>query len=219
MEPGIIVGLAAEARIARRLGWPVAIGDDAGQAACRLIDAGARALISFGLAGGLDPALRSGTLIVPAAIVTDDEYHATDVDLSRRLGGQTPLRLFGSRTVIAEATQKRDLRERTGAAAVDMESGAVARVAARHRLPFAALRAVCDPAERSLPPAALQALDASGAIRALQILRSIGQQPSQVSALLRLAADAAAARRALLTRIRQIALAECRQANAGTLPR
>ena len=68
---GIVVGLAAEARIARRLGWKVAIGGGAAAgaeaAARRLIDEGSDALVSFGLAGALDPALRPGALIVPVS--------------------------------------------------------------------------------------------------------------------------------------------------------
>jgi adenosylhomocysteine nucleosidase len=89
------------------------------------------------------------------------------------------------------------LSARTGASAVDLESGAVARVAARHRLPFAVLRAVCDPAQRSLPPAALAALNSEGAIRTLSVLGSIVARPWQIPALLRLALDAALARHAL----------------------
>ena len=54
MPVGVIVGLAFEARLARPLGWPVAIGggtsEGAAAAAQRLVDAGATALLSFGIA-------------------------------------------------------------------------------------------------------------------------------------------------------------------------
>ena len=66
-----------------------------------------------------------------------------------------------------------------------------------HGLPFAALRAICDPATRDLPPAALIALNAAGAISLPDIARSIARQPSQIIGLLMLARDAAAARSAL----------------------
>ena len=75
-----------------------------------------------------------------------------------------------------------------------------------HGLPFAVLRVICDPAERDLPPAALAALDASGAIGLARVVRSVIGRPGQLPALLRLAADAAAARRALARRVAAIAV-------------
>jgi len=201
----IIVGFAAEARVARLLVRPVLIGGGtsagAEAAARAAVSSGATALISFGLAGGLDPALRPGALLVPDSILVGEERLLTDLDLSRRLGGPTPHCLLGADSIAADPADKRQLFTRTGAAAVDVESGAVARVAAAHGLPFAALRAICDPAWRGLPPAALLALDGHGRIAIGRVLRSIVAQPRQLPALLALARDAAAARRSLRRRV------------------
>jgi len=201
MPLGVVVGLAAEARIARRLG-EVAIGggraEGAEAAAEQLVARGATALLSFGLAGGLDPNLHPGAVIVPVAVLDGGQRYFTDQDLCRALGGSTVHLLLAGDKVVAEAAQKRLLSARTGASAVDLESGAVARVAARHRLPFAVLRAVCDPAQRSLPPAALAGLNSGGAIRVLAVLGSILMRPWQIPALLRLAIDAVRARHALV---------------------
>jgi adenosylhomocysteine nucleosidase len=208
---GIVVGLAGEARIARRLGWPVAIGGGTAKgaetAAERLVAEGAEALISFGLAGGLDPVLRPGTLIVPSEVVAADTRLPTDTDLSRMLGGMTPHAMVGGAVVVPGVAAKCALRGRSGAAAVDLESGAVACVATGHGLPFAVLRAICDPAERTLPPAALVALNARGAIALWRVLAALAARPSQLPALIALARDAAAARAALTARVRQLALA------------
>ncbi|HEY0425948.1 MAG TPA: hypothetical protein VGC82_21710, partial [Rhodopila sp.] len=68
---GFVTGLAAEARIASRFGYPVRVGGTpagAGVAASELIEQGATALVSFGLAGGLDPALRPGTVVVASIV-------------------------------------------------------------------------------------------------------------------------------------------------------
>jgi adenosylhomocysteine nucleosidase len=209
MTVAIVVGLAAEARIVRQLGWTVAIGGGTARgaqvAAVSLLAQGATALVSFGLAGGLDPALRPGALIVPAAVLAGDRSHATDPYLSRLLGGPTDAVVLGADAVVASVAEKRRWRERTQASAVDLESGEVARVAAAHGVPFAVLRAICDPAERALPPAALAALDARGAIGLWRVLASIAAQPMQLPGLFALAADAAAARRSLVSRVRQIA--------------
>jgi adenosylhomocysteine nucleosidase len=204
----VVVGLAAEARIGRGLGYPVAIGggtaSGAEVAARRLVASGAVGLISFGLAGGLDPALRAGSLLVPSAVLVDGRSVSTNAALSQRLGGCSTGLLLAARDVAASAAAKAALFAATGAAAVDLESGAVARVATEHRLPFAALRAICDPAERDLPPAALIALDRRGAIGLARVLGSVLAHPSQVPGLLALAADAAAARRALREAVARI---------------
>src|SRR4029077_14506735 len=123
--------------------------------------------------------------------------YPTDAGLVLGFGRMNAKLMLAGQAVVAEATARGRLFASTGASAVDLESGAVARVAAEHGLPFAVLRAICDPAERNLPPAALIALDRHGAIGLARVLRSVLAHPAQVPGLLALAADAAAARRAL----------------------
>jgi adenosylhomocysteine nucleosidase len=201
---GIVTGLTAEARLARPLGLVRAGGGlpaGAMAAAEFLVSQGVAGLVSFGLAGGLDPALRPGAIVVPARVREDGQDHATDAALAARFGTPTGMLLAGD-AVVADAAEKARLFAATGALAIDLESGAVARVAARHALPFCVLRAICDPAERSLPPAALVALDGRGAIGLLRVLLAVARQPGQVPALIALGRDAAAARAALRRRLR-----------------
>ena len=202
---GIVVGLAAEARLARRLGGRVAVGGGdatgAGTAALALAKAGVTGLVSFGLAGGLAPDLSAGALFVPEFVVAPNGVRwLTDPDLSARFGRRRGT-MFASDAVIASQSGKREAFEATGAAAVDLESGAVARACATFRLPFAVLRAVCDPADQDLPPAALLALSGHGQIRLFSVLRSLARNPGQLPGLLRLGRNAAAARRALKLRV------------------
>jgi adenosylhomocysteine nucleosidase len=208
-EIGFVVGLRAEARLLRGLNVKVAIGGGmpagAAEAAAQLAgQGGLRGLISFGLAGGLDPALQPGALLVPAEILENGVSHACDPALAAWLGGTTGGALLAGSEIAASASAKAALFAATGAAAVDLESGAVARVASSHRIAFAALRAVADPAGRDLPPAALIALNGAGRIGLLAILASVLRQPTQVPSLLALARDAATARRALLDRITKL---------------
>ena len=148
----------------------------------------------------MDPALRPGDLLQPSRVLADDD--AWDADLAL-LGGMTPGSLWGGGTVLATAADKAALHRRSGAVAVDLESAAVARAARRHGLPFAVVRAVCDPAERDLPPAALVALDPAGRIGLMGVLASVLAHPRQLPALLALGADAARARRALSLWVRE----------------
>jgi adenosylhomocysteine nucleosidase len=201
---GVVVGLTSEARIARRCFALVETGGGtpagAESAVRRLIGQGARALLSFGLAGGLDPLLRPGTVIVPEAVATRGQRLSTDPKLNEQLGGPTFHTLLAADQIVGSAAQKQHLFVATGCAAVDLESGAVAQEADAFGLPFAVLRAICDPAERDLPPAALCALNDHGAIGLLRVIASVIGQPRQVPALLALGRDAAAARRALVKR-------------------
>ncbi len=223
VQPAVVVGMAAEARIARRLGWPVAIAggtaSGVGAAANGLIERGCTGLISFGLAGGLDPELRPGAMVVPTEVITGGQRYPADIELSRMLGGPTPHIMLGAEAIVASVVDKTRLWQQTGAAAVDLESGAVARVAALHGIPFAVLRAICDPAERALPPAALAGLDARGAIAIWRVLAAIVVRPAQLPALIALAAEAATARRSLIARVRQTMPAPLRQRSAPELPR
>ncbi|MBV8703017.1 MAG: hypothetical protein JO118_04840 [Acetobacteraceae bacterium] len=202
---GIVTGLAAEARIARRLGWPVAVGGGtaagAYAAARGLAGQGATALVSFGLAGGLDPALNAGALLVPEAILANGAIVPADPLIAAWLGGPTVRRLLGAESVAARASEKHRLWTQTDCAALDLESGPVARTASALGLRFAALRAVCDTAGVDLPQAALAALSARGRIRTGRVLASLAHRPGQIPALLHLARAAAQARRTLSDRV------------------
>lgn len=202
---GFVVGLTAEARLLRGSGFLVGVGGGtpagAADAALRLIGQGAAALVSFGLAGGLNLALLPGAVLVPKCVVEGDALLVCDPGLVAWLGGASLETMLAGAAIAATAAEKAALFAANGADAIDMESGAVARVAADRGLPFAVLRAVADPAGRDLPPAALLALDGGGRIGFLRVLGSVFGNPGQLPGLLALARDAAAARRALVGRL------------------
>src|SRR5579863_2323943 len=98
--------------------------------------------------------------------------------------------IAGAHAPVAEASDKAALFETSGAIAVDMESVIVARAAQRHSLPFAILRVIADPADQSLPRSALTAMRADGEVNIGAVLGRLLRNPSEVSALARLAVDA-----------------------------
>ncbi|HEY4044836.1 MAG TPA: hypothetical protein VGM32_23730, partial [Rhodopila sp.] len=97
----------------------------AGVAATRLIGDGATGLVSFGLAGGLHPALRPGMVIVASDVLSDGEQLSADTKLAARFGGVTGHVVLAGTSVVAEAAAKRALFAATRADAVDLESGVV----------------------------------------------------------------------------------------------
>jgi adenosylhomocysteine nucleosidase len=155
------------------------------------------AVVSFGFAGGLDPALRPGAVIIPTSVLSGATTYSADPALAERFGGLTGHRLIAGRVAAVDAATKSYLHATTQAHAIDLESGSVARIALAHGLPFVVVRAISDSAATSLPPAALLALDGQGRINLIRVLGSLLRQPSQLPSLLRLASDAARARRAL----------------------
>lgn len=205
---GIVTGLAAEATIARKLGQPVLAGGGtpwgAELAAEKLVAEGAKALISFGLAGGLYPDFRPGDIVVPIAVMEAGRIRPTNAELSDKLGGWFGGMILAGSEIVVTAAGKSALAASWLCGSVDLESGAVARVAERHGIPFAVLRSICDPAERDLPPAALAALDDKGAITVGRVALSIVRHPGQIPSLIALGRDAARARRALVGRVDEI---------------
>jgi hypothetical protein len=105
--------------------------------------------------------------------------------------------ISGTDIPVSTEADKAALHKSVGTVAVDMESHVAARIAARYGAPFVACRVIIDPAERALPPAALVGVRPDGRTDVFAVLRSLCQQPSQTPALLRVAADARAARSAL----------------------
>jgi len=205
---GFVVGLSAEAKLLRRFGVQVGIGGGfpagAARAAEKLVADGAAALVSFGLAGGLNPALQPGAVLVPQSVIDDGDTYLCDSTLVEWLSGSNVKFMMSAKQVAETESDKAALFERTKAAAIDLESGAVARVAAARNIPFAVLRAVADPAQRNLPPAALIALNGAGEIGFLSVLGSVFKNPAQIPALIALAQDAAKARGALIGKLREI---------------
>lgn len=200
----VVVGLAFEARIAAGSGLRVICSGDGRNLTAALqerIASGCAGLISFGIAGGLAPHLRSGTCIVASAVIAGDARLPTDRTWSQKLlatmPGAVPGTLIGASRPVKTAAAKHALYRETGAVAVDTESHVVADVALNHRLPMAAIRVVCDPAGHSLPDSALAAVRPDGSADLLALLRGVMRRPHEIVALLRTARDAHAARATL----------------------
>lgn len=207
-----VCGLAREAALARGRGVETILsGGDVGRltgALGRLDPRGFGRVISFGLAGGLDPALKAGDLVIASAVIDASERCEADAGLIAALRAVDPRAAGGVianvEAPLASVAGKAACRQRCGAVAVDMESLAAARFAARHGLPFAMLRAISDPAETTLPPLAQVALRPDGGLAFGAIIRSLLAQPAQIAELPALARGSGRAF-ATLARIRRLA--------------
>jgi hopanoid-associated phosphorylase len=162
----------------------------------------ASGIISIGIAGALAVGLPVGQWVVADAVLVDGESLPTDAAWTGRLAARLPEAarggLLGVNAMVADATQKASLHSTTGAVAVDMESHIVARVARRHRLPFAAARVISDAAHHDLPPAVLVGMKSDGGMDLPAVLRSLLANPGQLPALIRTGLEAERGFRALL---------------------
>ena len=191
----VVVG-AANARLLReRLG--------------RLDTARISAVYSFGVAGGLDPALKPGSLLVSTRVVAQDtgagrtletgSWAADPELLSATLQRAVNARSLAIRTGIFLGTdvEARDndnttlhkLRKTSGAVIIDNESHLAAQFAADHGLPFLSVRVVSDSIHKALPPAALVALNEDGSADGAAVAKSILRRPWQIPALIRTAVE------------------------------
>jgi hopanoid-associated phosphorylase len=148
-------------------------------------------LVSFGLAGGLDPGLAPGAVVLAEWVgITAHRWHTDDRWRQRLLeacDGAILAGVAGSDTPVATRLARQQLRSSTGASIVDMESHIVADMAGRMGLPFVVIRAVADGAGSDLPPAALIPLHPDGRPDLPRILADLARSPSQLPGLVRLA--------------------------------
>jgi adenosylhomocysteine nucleosidase len=96
-------------------------------------------IISTGYCGALDPKLRVGDIVV-----SDD----TNLTLAHKC---VRGRVITQDRVAITASEKRELREQSGAIAVEMEADAVRERAAALGVPYACIRVVSDTAEENMP--------------------------------------------------------------------
>jgi adenosylhomocysteine nucleosidase len=184
-------------------------GDMAAPAARRLVEAGASALMSFGLAGGLDPTLDPGTVVLPSEVISRDgarfpaspewrrKLSLAVAEMTRVVSGT----LLTSLRPIDTAELKAAAFRETGAVAVDMESASVAEVAAAHDLPFMAVRVIVDGAADVLPQAVLAASH-GGHLSVLRLVCGLAVAPRDIVGVIRLARRYRAATRSLSAVVR-----------------
>ena len=220
---GVVAALPAEARcLTRQLQSPgtistpfpevmlgvSGIGPAAATGTARqLLDEGCDALVSWGCAAGLSSDARAGTLYLPLTIIDQGSGQTTAVDAAWHdhltaaldnagIAYQTAS-LVSVGQPLTDSQGKQYLHRDSGAAVADMESAAVAALAAEHRLPYLCIRAVADDRSSALPPALLAALDNHGRPRLAALLRTLLGRPGLVLTMLDLGFAFGRARRSL----------------------
>lgn len=138
----------------RRVAWCVGgVGAEPAARAARLLIDGhrPRLLVSAGFAGGLDPELRRGALVRPTRAVDASGACPRTLVAPGAEAAAGSLTICTMHAIVRTPADKQALATRTGAALVDMETHAVAGVAAATHIPCAAVRVISDAAGDTLP--------------------------------------------------------------------
>jgi len=232
---GFICGLQNEARCLTAAGIDERIAISGAQTARAeemakiLLSEGAESLVSIGLAGGLDPRLGPGAIIVAERVIAwdsplpsggrrlklgdfarrpinEDEEVTSELEPAKAefvvnldlrsqlldvLGGKTwSGAVVGVDQVVRSQDEKLGLYANTTALACDMESHAVAKAARESDVPFAVLRVVSDPSNRSMPEAVIASVTDTGHVSIGRVLRGVAIRPWEMPEMLSLAFDA-----------------------------
>lgn len=155
-------------------------------------------IISIGLGGALVEGLAPGDWVVASRVGETPTDQAWTNRLLAALPGARLGPIAGSDVMVVDAASKATLHAATGALAVDMESHIAARVAQRHRLPFAAARTISDGADRALPRAAQAGMRPDGAMDIGAVIAQLVRRPWELPALIRTGIEAETAFAALL---------------------
>jgi adenosylhomocysteine nucleosidase len=165
-----VCAMGVEERIARRLGPTVRVGLGATNG---IPDEGR--LVSFGIAGALAPDLEIGTLIDATRVVDESGGVLWEGEPLGVAAARTGT-ILGASRIVDEPAERTRLHSETGADAVDMESGPLARSG---RL-AGCIRAISDTPERRLGGLA-EGVDPNGDVNYLGLVRAFVRAPREIA--------------------------------------
>ena len=158
-------------------------------------------IISFGMAGGIDPTLKLGDVIIGKRLTGN--FHAKcDERWTAALHTLLPKARVGAvhcdGKLMSDVRDKQEMAWASAALCADMESHIAAEAAAHANVPFAILRCISDVAQLELPPAVGVAMGPDGAVAVGAVMRSLVEEPGQIPALASTVYGFARAYRALI---------------------
>ncbi len=135
-------------------------------------------VLTCGFAGGLNPDLKPGDVV----------FLTVDPGLDKSLvkAGAKPAKFFCADRIATTVAEKRALRERTGADAVEMESVPIHMVCHERQIPCATVRVISDTANEDLPLDFNQLSKPNKSLDFGKLAWAIARSPGKIGALLKL---------------------------------
>jgi len=147
-------------------------------------------VLSCGFAGGLAPELDFGTVVF-------NVDSPVGIESALLAAGGVPGRFACVDVVLATAARKRALRIATGAAAVEMESGAIRLICREKGISSGTVRVILDTASEDLPLDFNLVLNFRMQIDGPRLAAALIRSPSKIKGLIKLQKKAATAARKL----------------------
>ena len=176
-------------------------------------------IVLVGLAGGLDPRLVSGDLVVVDEVV-DPHGRVIEPPISRRLriADAKRGRVTTTGRVVASAEAKHALGRTTGAVIVDLESLHFAELSRERDWDWGIIRVVGDPADQAVPGALDRFVDHLGRIRLGVVAGEIFRRPALLGTLRLLARQSRSALTQLGAALRDLSVSAPESTDAGQGP-
>jgi len=134
-------------------------------------------VITAGFAGGLNPALKFGSIVYDQDF--DAGFEAELADL-----GAAPARFYCHRRVAITVDEKAALWKETGADAVEMESSVIRTICREFRIPSATIRVISDDAMQDLPLDFNALMTSQDRINYLKLFGAVLGRPRQIPKLI-----------------------------------
>lgn len=157
-------------------------------------------LISAGFAGGLQPGIEAGDLVL------GQNYSDPELLAQLSLGPDWKIGdVVTEDAIIERGTDKTRLGERTGALAGDLETAHFAKICAAHEVPMLSLRCISDVAGVDLPvPSGVLLNPETGRPEPLQLFRHLMANPGSVRGFNQLLKNAKTAQTRLATGLEEL---------------
>jgi len=174
-----------------------------------VISKGAKLIISFGTACGLNPSLRKGTIIIPDSIRNVEGEKIQVNNINEVLKGLKISKIkignhISVEDVLLEPEEKIALFRRTGCISADMESFFIAKRCMYAGVSFLCIRAISDTAYMKLPNWLKNSIDNSGNLNVVFFLKGLLKNLSDIKDLILLTDGFIKAKRSLRYVMRRI---------------
>lgn len=187
--------------------------DNADKAAQCLLDKGVQGLVSWGCAAGLTPQFKPGDLLVADQAISDHQQFDIDTiwrnavieTLKTRVSAHGG-KLFTSQVLVSRSLDKQRIQQTNNTVALDMESCAIAEVAAKAGVAFLVIRSIADPVSMDLPQAVLTGLNDQGQVELPKLLHHLLRHPWEVVGLIKLGLHFFAAQKTLKIVAKQLGI-------------
>lgn len=182
-ELGVLLTGAGPRQAAREMA-KVSPGDTAEFAAC----------ISTGLAGGLRPQIKTGSVLAARGVISGNagedsvdsalESSAALLSFAGECGAEIVDCFYTAGGVISRAEEKRHLGEQ--ASAVEMESYEILRLTQERGIPAVAVRAICDTAQEDLPLDMNGIFTGEGQVSVARVVGQLALHPASLPQLVKI---------------------------------